>query len=175
MKTEPNNAPFSSGEYSSRWRRWAGRLGLDFVVAIFRFLNKQLDVALSGVLSSTMSSTGFVTFLDLTSTTCAASALLSAKASVLNVSVAPEPREIIWENCHVSRMTRKGRERVVNFLLFLGVILWSFPLAFIQVVARAQNIAQIPGMEWILTFREGAFMRLINGYLPVRNESPFWS
>lgn len=72
-------------------------------------------------------------------------------------------------------MTRKGRERVVNFLLFLGVILWSFPLAFIQVVARAQNIAQIPGMEWILTFREGAFMRLINGYLPVRNESPFWS
>jgi hypothetical protein len=116
-----------------------------------------------------MSSTGFVTFLDLSSTTCAASASLSAKATVLNVSIAPEPRDIIWENCRVPRMTRERREQLVNVVLILGVILWSFPLAAIQVFAKANNLAQIPGMEWILTFREGALLGLVNGYLPVRS------
>lgn len=57
----------------------------------------------------------------------------------------------------------------MNLFLFLGVALWSFPLAAIQVFAKAQNLAQIPGMEWIITFHEGALMRLVNGYLPVRS------
>jgi hypothetical protein len=52
-------------------RRSAGRLGLDFVVAIIKMLNKQLDAALESVLGATMSSMGFVTFLDLSSMTCA--------------------------------------------------------------------------------------------------------
>ena len=141
------------------------------MVAVFKFLNKQLDVALESVIAATMSSTGFVTFLDLSSTTCAASASLSAKHSVLDVSIAPEPREIIWQNAHVSSNIRQVRERIVNAVLFLGVVLWSFPLAAIQVFAKAQFLAQIPGMEWILTFREGALLRLVNGYLPVSDPS----
>ena len=114
-----------------------------------------------------MSSTGFVTFLDLSSTTCAASAPLSAKASVLHVSVAPEPPEIQWKNCHVSKKTQLRREHFVNIVLFLGVILWSFPLAAIQAFAKTKYLAQIPGMEWILTFRGGVLTQLVNGYLPV--------
>jgi hypothetical protein len=145
----------------------AGRLGLDFVVAGLRFLNSQLDVALEGVVGATMSSTGFVTFLDLASTTCAASAPLTVKSSVLDVSVAPEPREILWQNAHVSKKTQSRREVIVNIVLFLGVILWSFPLATIQVFAKAEVVAQIPGMEWILTWYGGAFSILMNGYLPV--------
>lgn len=92
--SEPSqySAPFSQAQYSNRIRRWAGRLGLDFIVAIFRYLSKQLDSAVGSVTGRTMSSTGFVTFLNLSSTTCAASAPLTVKASVLDVTVAPEPR-----------------------------------------------------------------------------------
>jgi hypothetical protein len=164
---ENYQTPFGAEQYSSTIRRWAGRLGLDFVVAIFRLLNKQIDVAFESVLGSTMSSTGFVTFLDLSSTTCAASAILSAKASVLSVSVAPEPREIIWANGHVSRSTRERREYIIEIILALGMILWSFPLAFIQVFAKARNLAELLQMEWILEYEDGALFRLINGYLPV--------
>jgi hypothetical protein len=163
----PFPAPFAKERYRTRFRRIAGKLGLDYAVAVFKFWNKQLDFALEGVVGATMSSTGFVTFLDLSSTTCAASALISAKASVLQVSIAPEPREIWWENCHVSNMTLVRREHMVNFVLFLGVILWSFPLAAIQAFATAKNLAQIPGMEWILTFNGGTLTRFVNGYLPV--------
>lgn len=84
--------PFARDQYRNGVVRLFGRFGLDFAVYIFRAFTKQIDVALEGVTGATMSSTGFVTFLDLASTTCAASAPLSVKATVLNVGLAPEPR-----------------------------------------------------------------------------------
>jgi hypothetical protein len=143
INPEPDfQAPFSGDYYRSCFRRVLGRLGLDFLVAGIKAINSQLDVALEGVISATMSSTGFVTFLDLSSTTCAASTRLSARARVLQAHVAPEPREIRWQNAHVSRKTQVRRENLVNALLFVGVILWSFPLAAIQAFAKADNLVR---------------------------------
>lgn len=51
-----------------------------------------IDVVKESVSGSTMSPTGFVTFLDLASVTCAACTPLTNKPNVLEVSVAPEPR-----------------------------------------------------------------------------------
>jgi hypothetical protein len=114
-----------------------------------------------------MSSTGFVTFLDLTSITCAASTPLTSKPQILEVSVAPEPRDIIWDNAHVSAKSCKRNERMVNLVLIFGVFFWIFPLAAIQAFAKAEYIAKIPGMEWILTFDGGSVSTFVNGYLPV--------
>jgi hypothetical protein len=140
---EPDfKAPFSGDYYRSWLRRVLGRLGLDFCVAGIKAINAQLDVALEGVISATMSSTGFVTFLDLSSTTCAASARLSARSGVLQAHVAPEPREIRWQNAHVSRRTQIRRENLVNAFLFVGVILWSFPLAAIQTFANVKTLVR---------------------------------
>lgn len=100
-------------------RRTAGRLGLDFFVAGLKYLNRQVgeylcsthslmvsatilivtcpvfvDVVKESVSASTMSPTGFVTFLDLASVTCAACTPLTNKPNVLLVSVAPEPRYV---------------------------------------------------------------------------------
>jgi len=148
-------------------RKLLGRFGLDFVVSGLAFLNRQLDVTLEGVVGTTMSSTGFVTFLDLTTVTCAVSTPLTHKPNMLDMSVAPDPKEIWWENAHAPKRDCQRRESFVNVLLFLGVILWSFPLAAIQAFAKAKYVAQIPGMEWILTFQGGAFTAFVNGYLPV--------
>ena len=76
---------------------------------------------MESVVGATMSSTGFVTFLDLTSVTCAATTPLTSKPQTLDVSVAPEPRDIIWANAHVSAKTRARNERTVNFFLFVGL------------------------------------------------------
>ncbi len=122
---------------------------------------------MEGVVGRPMSSTGFVTFLDLASLTSAACTPLTHKPSVLEVSVAPEPREIIWRNVHFSRKVQVRREHFVNVLLVLGVFLWTIPLFVIQLFAKAQFIAKIPGLEWILTINGGAVSALINGYLPV--------
>ena len=47
--------------------------------------------------------------------------------------MAPEPRDIIWANAHVNLGWSKGREFTANMLLGLGAILWSVPVASIQV------------------------------------------
>ena len=174
-------------------RRVAGRLGLDFVVSGMKFFNRQIgkttldvidefgnlcqlpyvnyllsiDHALESVVGATMSSTGFVTFLDLTSVTCATCTPLTSKPQILDVSVAPEPRDIIWANAHVSAKACDRSEKVVNSILFIGVFFWIFPLAAIQAFAKAEYIARIPGMEWILTFNSGSVSAFVNGYLPV--------
>ncbi|CAB9506338.1 CSC1-like protein ERD4 [Seminavis robusta] len=160
-------APGAEDHHRTTIRKVLGRLGLDFIVSGVSFINRQLDITVEGVVGTTMSSTGFVTFLDLTSVTCAASAPLTHKPGMLNISVAPDPKEIRWRNAHAPQRDCERREVIVNFLLFLGVILWSFPLAAIQAFAKASFIAQIPGMEWILTFQGGALTAFVNGYLPV--------
>eukprot|EP00535_Pseudo-nitzschia_heimii_P001597 CAMPEP_0197185942 /NCGR_PEP_ID=MMETSP1423-20130617/12922_1 /TAXON_ID=476441 /ORGANISM="Pseudo-nitzschia heimii, Strain UNC1101" /LENGTH=866 /DNA_ID=CAMNT_0042637123 /DNA_START=119 /DNA_END=2716 /DNA_ORIENTATION=- len=149
-------------------RRMAGRLGLDFVVSGVKFANRQIDQSLDGVLlGSSMSSTGFVTFLDLTSLTIAASAPLTSKPQVLDVTVAPEPKDIIWKNAHISLKTQTHRENITNIILGMIGFLWIFPLTAIQAFAKAEYIAQIPGMEWILTAGGGSVSHFVNGYLPV--------
>ena len=51
----------------------------------------------------------------------------------------------------------------IAFVLFLGLILWSFPLAAIQAFAKAEYLAQIPGMKWVFEyFHGGTFTSLVN-------------
>ena len=76
------------------------------------------------LLGSSMSSTGFVTFLDLTSLTTAASTPLTSKPQVLDVTVAPEPKDIIWQNAHISQKAQARRENITNFILTIVGFLW---------------------------------------------------
>ena len=63
-----------------------------------------------------MSSTGFVTFNDMASVVAAAKSPLSHNPDVLRVSIAPDPRDIIWENAHINLSYCKGREWTVSYL-----------------------------------------------------------
>ena len=99
---EHHSAPFATDQYTTWVRRWLGRLGLDFVVFVVRYISKQWDVScfnptLSKKDANIMSRTGFVTFLDLASTTTAASAPLNSNRSNIRggpveATLAPEPR-----------------------------------------------------------------------------------
>jgi len=71
-------------------------LGLDFIKSLFCQLHSKIDDAIDYVLPRTMSSSGFVTMLDLQTVTFAASAPLGA-FGVLQCTVAPEPQDIKWE------------------------------------------------------------------------------
>lgn len=97
-------------------RKQLGRFGLDFVVAGVSFLNRQLDVTLEGVVGTTMSSTGFVTFLDLTTVTCAVSAPLTNKPNMLDMQVAPDPKEIRWSNGKLKMGTLWQKEILLGAL-----------------------------------------------------------
>jgi hypothetical protein len=121
----------------------------------------------ANVVGTTMSSTGFVTFLDLTSVATASSTPLTHKPNTLNVQVAPEPRDIRWKSAHIPQKIMRRREINVNIFLTVGILLWSIPLTAIQAFATAEQVARIPGMDWVLKIDEGKFTSFINGYLPV--------
>ena len=117
------------------------RLGFDFITSGYESVKKKVkNTATKHSLTSNMSGTGFVTFLDLASVTCAANAPLSHKSSALRTQVAPERRDVFWKNAHVSFKTQNRRENVANVCIALGAIFWSIPIAAIQAFASIDQL-----------------------------------
>ena len=79
------------------------------------------DVVVDTGSRSTLSSTGFVTFNDMASVVAAVKSPLSHDPDVLQVSIAPDPRDIIWENAHINKSYCKGREWTVSFTYYLSL------------------------------------------------------
>eukprot|EP00985_Skeletonema_marinoi_P023778 scaffold16004_cov202-Skeletonema_marinoi.AAC.2 len=143
------------------------RIGVDFISGGITYIQQNIDEVVDSVVGATMSSTGFITFKDLHSVTCAAKTPLFHKPDVLIANMAPESRDIIWENAHVNLGWSRGREWTANMLLGVGAILWSIPVASIQALATADQIATVPGMGWLETLDGGNVAAFVNGYLPV--------
>ena len=143
------------------------RIGVDFISGGISYIQQNIDEVVDSVVGATMSSTGFITFKDLHSVTCAAKTPLFHKPDVLIAKMAPEPRDVIWENAHVNLGWSRGREWTANMLLGIGAILWSIPVASIQALATADQIAAVPGMGWLATLDGGNVAAFVNGYLPV--------
>lgn len=143
------------------------QLGIDFFIGGLTDFHRQIDLVVDTFTGATMSSTGFVTFTDLVSLTCAVRAPLSHEAGALQVQMAPEPADIEWNNASVNQSWSKGREWTANVLLGFGALLWSVPVTGVQALANLDSLAQIPGMNWVSRFANGDFASFLNGYLPV--------
>mmetsp|Transcript_16842 Transcript_16842/g.36372 ORF Transcript_16842/g.36372 Transcript_16842/m.36372 type:complete len:1185 (+) Transcript_16842:163-3717(+) len=143
------------------------RMGVDFLAAGLDEVRSRTDVVVDSVTRPSMSSTGFVTFKTLTPVTVATCAPLTYNRNPMEVSIAPEPRDLVWQNAQIDRDIGASRAFVANVLLGVGVLLWSIPLALIQAWAKVENVALIPGFEWVAEIHGGTWSPLINGYLPV--------
>lgn len=56
--------------------------------------------------------------------------------------MAPERRDILWENCSRRADINESREFNANVSLVLGAVLWSVPLAGIQILASADMLCK---------------------------------
>mmetsp|Transcript_12989 Transcript_12989/g.30705 ORF Transcript_12989/g.30705 Transcript_12989/m.30705 type:complete len:949 (+) Transcript_12989:219-3065(+) len=143
------------------------RIGIDFISGGLDYIQQNIDEVVDSVVGVTMSSTGFISFKDLSTLACAVKTPLFHKPDVLVVRMAPEPRDLIWENAHVNQAWSRGREFTANTLLAVGAILWSIPVASIQALATVDTLASVTGMDWIQTLHGGRVASFVNGYLPV--------
>lgn len=144
---------------------WRG--GVDFLAAGLDEVRNSTDVVVDSITCPSMSSTGFVTFKTLTPVTVATSVPLTYNHDPIDVCVAPESRDLKWKNVSIDKDIGATREFIANIFLSLGLLLWSIPLTLIQAWAKVDNVARIPGLEWVATAHNGAIKALINGYLPV--------
>ena len=138
----------------------------DFFFGGFALIDKEINAVVDTMSVQRMSATGFVTFNNLTGVTMAAKIPLSDNPDVIKTSVAPDPRDIIWENAHVNLSFSKGRELTANFCITLGALLWSTIVASIQSFSNIEYIAGLPGFDWILDGNPH-MISFVNGYLPV--------
>jgi len=158
---------FRRGGTGQKFSSVVHTMGLDFLFGCLSYANRKIDVVVDSVVGTTHSSTGFVTFKDMGTLTCAVRAPLSSDPNVLEVAVANEPRDIKWENAHINLDWSAGRAASANVLLFLGAILWSIPVAAIQAIANIDSLATIPGLGWIGNVASDKFQAFLNAYLPV--------
>lgn len=118
------------------------KAGFDFLIGGLANLNRPLNVVVDTLVGTTLSSTGFVTFTDLVTLTSAVRAPLTHDAGGLSVKMAPDPRDIVWENAPVNQTWRSGREWTADMFLALGAILWSIPVTAIQAFANLKQIGR---------------------------------
>merc|ERR1719215_2145491 len=103
--------------------------------------------------------------MDLNTVTYAATASL-CHVPVLEAEVAPEPRDIIWNNLFQSKYHYIQRQNTANILLVLGALLWSIPLVAIQALATADSLSRVPGMEWLESLTNNQLYPFLISYLP---------
>lgn len=139
----------------------------------------------------------YLSYTVLPANDSAASAPLTHRPEVLTSSVAPEAREILWENVPFSAPSNKVRKSHTNNFMILGAILWSIPVACIQAMASAETVGKfrvamecthfsrllftntsfsyfqtsttvlLTGWDWVITHGDGKTYDFINAYLPV--------
>ena len=117
--------------------------GLDFFFSTYKEASDNINtLAETQYMGSSMSSTGFVTFHDLVSVTSAANAPLTHQPDILKCAVAPEKRDVYWNNTHISIEAQNSRISFANAAVAFGAIVWSIPVAFIQALANIDNLGK---------------------------------
>jgi hypothetical protein len=144
-----------------------GQIFIDFLFGGFALVNRNIDAVVDTIAGSKMSSTGFVTFKSLVSVTMAVKLPLSNDPDVIKTAVAPDPRDIIWENAHVNESYSRGRAITANLCTGLGALLWSTIVAGIQTISNIDYLVSIPGFAWLQNLGGGQITTFVNGYLPV--------
>lgn len=90
----------------------------------------------------TKTSTGFVTLNDLASVSTAVGAKLCHIPDALETSIAPEPRDIIWNNIHINQSVASKAHNFANYAVAFGAILWSIPVALVQFYASSEYLGK---------------------------------
>jgi hypothetical protein len=99
----------------------------------------------------TPSRTGFVTFSQCSAAQLCAQSIIHADLEHCRVSLAPEPKDILWKNHTVDWQWRYTRKILVNIAVWTLFILWFIPTAALLQLASLSKLADaIPALRQFL-------------------------
>ena len=94
--------------------------------------------------------TAFVTFTTHTAAQLCAQGLIHSRPHTCNTQMAPEPRDILWNNLGLDRKSRTVRYFVVNIIIWALTIFWLFPtgivLTFTSYDTLTHNVSFLNGL-----------------------------
>jgi hypothetical protein len=111
------------------------------------------------------SSTAFITFKTRLSSCCCQQMLLSHEHYMIEVTPAPNPKDVIWQNVSIPSKQIEIRKRISNSTLIVGAFFWSIVVAFISAVSNLESISQeIPSLQ---EYSNTEIYQFLNNYLAV--------
>ncbi|CAG8630693.1 13167_t:CDS:2, partial [Ambispora leptoticha] len=87
-------------------------------------------------------STGFVTFTHHTNANMAAQCIMSTKPHTCTTKMAPEPRDILWENLSMPFREKMVRSLIVNASVWALTIFWLFPIFAFLTLTSIDSLSQ---------------------------------
>ena len=85
----------------------------------------------------------FVVMRTYTASTIAIQSMHSSKPGSMEVSTAPEPRDILWENIYYSKGARRTREFVAEFLCLFIIAFYVVPVALVSLLVSESALISI--------------------------------
>lgn len=82
----------------------------------------------------------FVVMRTFTAATIAIQSMHSSKPGSMQVSTAPEPRDILWENIYMSKGAHRTRSYLGEFVVLLIITFYMFPVAMIALLVSEQAL-----------------------------------
>ena len=108
---------------------------------------RALELLTIGTLSK-FSSTAFVTFKNRLPSCVSVNMLLSHHYYSMEISPAPSPKDIIWENVALPLRQVRIRQNISSITLTFGGIFWSIVVAFITAISNLEFICrQFPELK----------------------------
>lgn len=111
------------------------------------------------------SSTAFVTFRSRMSKAISYQMLLSNKYYLMSVSMAPNPKDIIWANVSIPVSQINARRRIADSTLILGALFWSAIVASINGFSNLDALSS--DVQWLQRHQDSAVYKIFNQYLAV--------
>lgn len=116
-------------------------------------------------------STAFVTFRTMQAACVACQVVLDedpVRGMGMQVSPAPEPRDVVWHNVARLQAQLLVRQFFVEIALLFGLAFWSVPVSLIQVWCSSERLsALLPGLQLPESMRGTDLEALVTLYMPV--------
>ncbi|KAG0798769.1 hypothetical protein G6F22_003893 [Rhizopus arrhizus] len=120
-------------------------------------------------------SVGFVTFEETISAYVASQVLIDSTPFRLRAQLAPEPRDVLWENIAMHGRERLIRKVLVMFILLFLVFSWSIPCNYLSALTSTKSLkAYFP---WLLKLAEKnkILNQIVAGFIPTLGVVIFFS
>ncbi|KAI9245779.1 hypothetical protein BY458DRAFT_528469 [Sporodiniella umbellata] len=120
-------------------------------------------------------SVGFITFEETVSAYVASQVLIDSTPFRLKAQLAPEPRDVLWENIAMHGRERWIRKAVVMFILLFLVFSWTIPCNYLSALTSTKSLkAYFP---WLLKLAEKnkILNQIVAGFIPTLGVVIFFS
>lgn len=101
--------------------------------------------------------------------------MIDATPFQLRVQLAPEPRDVLWENIAMHARERWIRKTLVMFILLFLVFSWTIPCSYLSALTSTKSLKAF--FPWLLKLAEKNKIvnQIVAGFLPTLGVVLFFS